>query len=378
MFKGKKNIILVSLGAFTLICGASTLICGFCLILSLFITGSEGASPGPTEAMAIQTLVIDPTATPLSAETSLPTNTPLPTNTSTPLPTDTPLPTSTSIPKPTATTESTPIIDISRARGSLFSLGYEEVNISADFGEVQVVVNTTPTNSFGEGIGLAYDAELNIYLIAFALLDEIKDLDEVTIELQFDGQTAYEVNVSREQAYDFYPHSFRTQDYQSYDPKMLASAGLEVNLINHWDILYMAPEIEAAITNPSRNDIEFALEKWITADILELSIAPATAVIRLDISYVANMFIDAYGENDSITIEQIELQAGLNTIDPMYGLFIRFPIMQMITVETYLNGEHYSAYVCTRELFNQIGPGSFDRAGAEGHPEDILPLLSSP
>jgi hypothetical protein len=157
----------------------------------------------------------------------------------------------------------------------------------------------------------------------------------------------------------------------------LVGVALEQRIINKFTVQILASELREAITVLSTGNIEKELEGWIFgAEITDISIRGNAVSASLDLSELAGMYYDTYGEDSPMAKELVETDAGQNTIEAMYGLLSRFPTIGEVTVVILVNGDAYYAYRCTRRQFEEIGADSFERAGAEGNPQPILDLLT--
>ncbi len=332
-------------------------------------------APNPTSAPKATNTAVPFTSTPQPTRTAVPTNTTAPTLARKPLPTKTKIPTATHEPSPTAETLANQIHKL------LTSDTFQEpVEVSASNGEVEVVVFSDTVDVFGnelQGIDLVNHAELIIYLSTYTVLQNFEEVVAVTTQVNFDNKPAYRAKATRQQAYSFNPGSFRAGfNISEADPGLLYTTALSQRLITKFDRQILAPELLEATTQIKESDIVEELSRWISAaEVSDISIRDKAVFISLDL-WTANMYYDTYGEDSQIAKEQVELDAGLTTVDTIYGLMTRFPTIEEITVTIFVNEDIYYAHRCTRQRFEEIGADSFERAESEGNPQPILEMIT--
>ena len=271
-------------------------------------------------------------------------------------------------------------IDTSKLEEFLAVVGLE-ATASISNGEVIVFVDATRLDFLGDelqGIELAEHAEMAVYSVVYHTLDEFEQVEAMVVEIQFDKDAAYRVAVTREQAYDLRSGSAKATDYTALDPSILWAAALEQNQVSDWDVQYMAPEIEAAISSPTQDDVAAVVANWTTADVEDVDVQDKAISMRLDISGIADFFYDSYGKNDPTAREQVALEAALSTVDVIYGLFLRFPSLEDVAIEVYVDDTRYSTHRCSRQKLDEIGPYTFWIGGPDEDPVAILELLESP
>lgn len=216
-----------------------------------------------------------------------------------------------------------------------------------------------------------------IYLSTYTVLQNFEEVIAVTTQVNFDNQPAYRAKATRQQAYSFNPGSFSPGfNISEADPSFLYATALPQRLITKFERQILATELLEATTQINESDIVEELSRWISgAEVRDISIRDEAVHISLDL-WTANMYYDTYGEDSQIAKEQVELDAGLATVDTIYGLMTRFPAIEEITVTIFVNEDIHYAHRCTRQRFEEIGADAFDRAGAEGTPQPILDLIT--